>query len=406
MEKKTPEQIAQEKMDQIKKDKEAKAAAQVKKEDSKAEQAKAEPQRQTPPEDDALAKAEEQKKAEDALIAKKDEDLTDEEKTRKTEILKARDKSKEDKVEKRKAEIQKEIDDLIAKKKSLETDVQEREKLVKEIEDLRRQKEEIAKKEPPVDEAAVAKEAEVKRISAYLAEDKAKPLAERREMTKEELETWLMEDYAAAQEWIAERAVRRARERDGFQKEQSDKKRFKEFQEKQSESARRTEARHPELNPQKRMDELKAQGKTVQEIHSILMEENVKYRLANEIITEHPDWLSYVDGPDRVVAEMEKRLAKVEPPKKKEDEQGETQEEKDARIREEAAEAERQRQAGIDTGLVSSGGRSTPAKEGKKSEAELMQEAIARKKGISLERLKELKERRDKIPGLAATEAK
>ena len=57
------------------------------------------------------------------------------------------------------------------------------------------------------------KKTETDRINKYLEEDKDKPREERREMSKEELDNWYLEDMPEAQDWVSNRAIRRHEDR-------------------------------------------------------------------------------------------------------------------------------------------------------------------------------------------------
>jgi hypothetical protein len=370
---KTPEEIAKEKMEQITKEKAEKAEAGLTPEEKQKRASEAE------------AKA----KVDEEILAKDEADLSEPEKTRKAELeeIKSKKTTPEEKIQKR-------FDELTGQIKSLKN---ERVKDVERIEKLEQEKADLEKKivAPKAEEEKVdaLKKAETERLGKYLEEDKDKPLAERREMSKEELEGFLSDDYVAATEWIAERSIRRATERHQFKNKTDSDVKTKVFIEKQNASAAKTLEKHPELNVDSRIVELKAEGKSAKEIHETISKENVKYRLANKIIAEHPEYFQAENGPELVVAEMERQLKKPSSPK-------ETEEEREARIREEGAEAERQRQGAIDEGLDPSQRGRKPDNKGK-SEFQIKQEKIAQRAGITPERLKAINERRKKIPGLA-----
>ena len=77
--------------------------------------------------------------------------------------------------------------------------------------------------------------------------------------------------------------------------------------------------------------------------------------MALEIIQENQDkYLLAENGPELVMAEMEKRMQS--------NHKGETQEERDKRIGDEAVEAEKQRQAKIDEGINSTRGKGSETK--------------------------------------------
>jgi hypothetical protein len=404
MERKTPEQIAKEKLEEINKAKKEanKNLDEKKKEESKgaspdssAEKQKTEEQKKQ----ELFRQQEEQAKKDEAILAKKDEDLNAEEKERKKVLLS---KASEDKVEKRKQEIQKEIDELIAKKKSLEAEVGEKEKIAKEIEALKKEKEKLSKEAEPAQKANEAEEEakfEAERIAKYLEEDKNLPREQRREMSKEDLEEWLLEDMVAAQEWIVQRTLRRAKEKRESMQKRNEEKFVKTLIEKQTESAIKTAQKHPELDTSKREAELQAEGKTKEEIHNILYKENQKYRICADIVKEwrekNQQLLLKENTPELVVAEMEKRL-KAE--KKKEPEKNVESETERLQKMLEEKEAEIARLKSLDTGINSSTGKELPPKK-ELSEFEKKQLEIAARAGIPKDKLIERIKRRKTIPG-------
>ena len=89
----------------------------------------------------------------------------------------------------------------------------------------------------------------------------------------------------------------------------------------------------------------------------------------------------------------------IEATEVKPEKKGETEEEREtreAKIREDAAEAERQRQKDIDEGVVSS---KSKKKADTMSDFDKKRDDIRRRAGISPARLKEVIERRKSIPG-------
>jgi len=391
MEKKTPEQIAKETLETINKKKaETKGAAS----DPSSEEPKTEEEKAL------IAKAEEQAKKDEELLSKKEEELSADEKTRKQEILDKK-LAPEDKVNKRKQEIQSEIDKLISEKKSLEDTnpklKEEAAKLQTEIDNLKKEKSKIEAEKNIPEEQKLLKTKEEERLKKYLDEDKSKAKEERREMSKEELEDWLLEDMVSAQEWMTERSLRRSRERMADINAQKKDKFVKDFMTKQEESNKRVLVKHPELDTAKREKELKDAGKSSDEIQATLSKENEKFRLCAEIVKEDPEkYLMKENGPELVAAEMEKRLQK-EPPSKKDDEPSELEKLK-ADL--EAKEAEIARLKGVDETLGSSRPGDKPKPPEKKTEFQLKQEEVARKAGISPEKLKASIERRAGISGV------
>jgi len=284
------------------------------------------------------------------LLETKEEELTPEEKVKRKELLALKQTEKE---AKRDAGIQKRIDELVGEIKTLrEEKSQDKETLSKletALQELRTSKE----KNPEKIKQEVTR-LEKERIGKYLEEDKSLPREQRREMSKEELDDWLVEDLAAAQEWIADRQLRRRDERtsdiqrmekgEGAEEARS---RAEVVVRKQKESQARVVARHPELNISSRLAELRAAGKTPSEAQSIIFAENKKVKIVADILKEDGDkYVLAENGPELLAAEMERRLGSAK---------SETQEERETRIAEEAAEAERHRQASADSGLTPRG---------------------------------------------------
>lgn len=264
--------------------------------------------------------AEEAKKAKDAaILAKKDEELSDVEKPIKAKLLEEKRKEEEsklsadEKIKRAKEESQKRIDEIKNEMKQSEDKHSKKyEELEKSLAILRQENESLNKKlsKPAEDDPAVTlKVKEAERLSKYLEEDKSKPREQRREMSKDELNDWLLEDLDSATDWKIERNMRRSNERSRdvqtFRKELA----TKDFSEKQSESNAKVIIRHPDLDTSKREAELKAQNKPDEEIHETLCQENEKYRLCAEIVKSNPEkYLTTPNGPELVMQEMEKRL--------------------------------------------------------------------------------------------------
>ena len=179
-------------------------------------------------------------------------------------------------------------------------------------------------------------------------------------MPKSELDDWLIEDLADANVWIAERALRRQRERDkdienkNVAPNAEEKARVAAVVKSQAESRQRAQAKHPELDFQKRLAELKEEGKSFPEAQAVISEENPKMKVVFEIVSGDPDseekYFLSPNGPELLMEEMEKRMGL-----KKDGKNGkkETEEERDQRLRDEGAEQEKERLAKIDADLHS-----------------------------------------------------
>ena len=255
-----------------------------------------------------------QAKKDAELLLKKDEELTEEtDKKRKTELLEAKRKEEEgklsadEKIKRVEEKSQKRIDELVNKLKEVtDKTSKEAELLRNELGTLRKEKDELSK--PKDDIHALVKREEKEKQSKYLEEDKSLPREDRREMSKDEIDDWMLEDQTEAIAWINRRELRRAIDLDdNFSKKQLDN-RTKDLLKKQISSFERVAIKHPDLNVEKRTGELKAQGKSESEIKDILRQENKKYDLVLKISAEHPEWKTDPDAPEKVAAEMEKRL--------------------------------------------------------------------------------------------------
>ena len=406
MPKKTAEDIAKDARAAIDKRKESKmsekekaeardaaAASSAEKEKTRAEKEKAEKENKG----NAVEKAEAQAKADTELLEAKDDTLDDEQKTRKSELVKKREESKkkgkQSNLDKRFGELSGQIKDLERDKNANKAEIQK----------LREEKDALEKKlnPPEVTEKEEVKKVEQTRIAKYLEEDKELPREDRRELTKDELDEWLSEDLVAAQEWMTERVIRRKEERTEYIKGKKANAQIDALLKKQTESNKVVSAKYPELDTTAVYDKLKAEGefegKTKAEINKIVLESSEKMKLATAIFKENVEkYVTSANGPELVMAELENRL---KPAKKKTVEEGneETTEERDARLREEGAAEERDRQERIEEGIDST---RAGERKGLQSEASEAQKRIAEKAGLSPERLKKSLERRSKIPGV------
>lgn len=288
---------------------------------------------------DKQAETDKQKAAEEAdkaLLTAKDEDLDSAQKARKSELVK---QEKETNAEKR-------INELIGKLKAAEAKIDaqsaEGQKRIAALEtELAGLRDTV--KAPVVQ--ADARKREEERIAKRIEEDKALPRERRREMTKAELDEWFVEDPTSAQEFIADRALRRKEEREADLNQDGAKAEAEKVLKAQQASGERVRAKHPELDFIKfgaRVKELKAEGKTKDEMSAILKKENPKAFLASQIIFENPDRFQYSpNAPELLAAEVEKRM------KTKPEDEGD-KEDREEQIRREAAEAERQRREAAD----------------------------------------------------------
>lgn len=284
--------------------------------------------------------------------------------------------AKVDNVSKRKAEIQAEIDQKLSEKKALEKELGEAKAAAEELKRLREENEALKKPSETIDKVSSEKE----RINKYVKEDAELPREQRREMVKEELDEWMYEDPSAAQEWIAERALRRRDEREQDRIREEASRRAEDVFKKQEASKQKLFDRFPQSNPKARVEELLRLGKTKEEIHDILMGENEHYRAVIEIARSNPEkYIASENGPELVMQEMEKKFAgkgEVKKPAGK----FYTQEEVDKML-EDAEEKANLRASGVDEGLSGGG---SPQQSKTKSKLEQQQERIARRAGMTL----------------------
>ena len=264
-------------------------------------------------------KAETQAKKDAEILTKKDEELSDDDKKRKSELLEIKRKeensklSGEEKIKKIQEASQKRIDELVNQLKQSEDKTSKETQLLRlELDNLRKEKVDLEAKisKPKEDIESIVLKEEKEKWSKYLQEDSSKPREERREMTKDELDDWILEDQAEAIAWINRRELRRERERLKNLNSKWSELFNKDLFGKQLQSYNRVLVKHPELDTKKRRDELTAQGKTEGEIEEILIKENPKYALTLKIADEHPDWKTREDAPELVIQELEKTLAK------------------------------------------------------------------------------------------------
>jgi len=270
------------------------------------------------------AKAEAEKKRKDAeaqatkdadILKKKDEELSDEDKKRKTELLDKQKKAEDAKlspaVRKIKEETQKRIDEikneLLQVKDKTSKEADELHKNLKIEQDKNKALEEKLTKPPkPEDDInSVIKKEEEARVTKYLEEDKNKPREQRREMSEEEWDAWFLEEPRKATAWESRQENRRTQEHQQIHLGLT----VNSIKAKQGESVGRVWTKHPELNTLKREAELKAEGKSAEEIYNILCKENEKYRVFHENLAKLQERNAYVENlPELVMAEMEKQL--------------------------------------------------------------------------------------------------
>jgi hypothetical protein len=220
------------------------------------------------------------------------------------------------------------------------------------------------------------------RIEKYLDEDKELPREDRREMAKEELEEWLMESPAEAQDWIAGRRIRRYREEETLKRDEFLNTKASEVMGRFTKQYEVQISKHPELDISKRKAELEKEGKSKPEIRKILGTENPKWESFMKIFES--DMTKYIedeDGPARIVEQMEK--------KPKAEEKNTKVEELEKQIAD--LKAENERLSGLDTEISS-----TRHVEPKTPEPEIVKktEELGLDLGLSKDQVKKMTERR------------
>lgn len=353
--------------------------------------------------------AEARAKEDERILTVEDDKLSESELSRKTELKetkKKKDESPDEKIKRVQESSQKRIDEIKSELLS------EREHTKKEMEALKAELELLKKPKQEEESAVKSKREESERIAKYVDEDKNKPKEDRREMSKEELEGWYLEDPLSATEWIQERTARRVEERKQAEAEAKKpklvgdqaKKLADDFVIKQNESRVKLYAKYPGAMPSKELilDTKKELGLPLDrlltndelgKINKSLGEKSKEYRLVQEIIAENPKYLESTNGPELVMQEMDKRLSNKSKSKIEL-----TQEELDEKIQ-----AEIERRKLVDgEGITSSNGGKKKVEEKNKSEFRQRQEAIAKKAKISIEQLDKVIARRESIPGASS----
>lgn len=396
--------LAVAKLKEIKAPVEAKAAEESKAASEAKAKADAEKQKS-----EGIAKQElEAKIKEDSrIIAEDDTKLSETEKKTKAELLekkKQEENTPDAKIERIKAESQKRIDEIKSELLAKENKSKE------EMAALRAELEEIKKPKQQEDIKTRVKREQVEQIAKYVEEDKAKPKEDRREMSKDELDGWFLEDPVEATAWINRREIRRDREIAKAEEAANHKPAAtneeklalaKEFARKQNESRAKLGAKYPGAVPTRekiikiRTDlglplDRQLNAEESNKINEALSNDNAEYKLCMEILRDNPKILESTEGPELVMAEIEKRLKvnteKPNTPKT---------------FTEEEIEAEIARRMKVGGEGISSthGGKKVETTQKEKSELRQMQERAAKRAGIKIEDLDKSIERRKSIKG-------
>lgn len=263
-------------------------------------------------------------KEEKELLEKKDEELSEEDRDRKAGLLNKQRKeeegklSSEDKIKHVKEETQKRIDEVVNDLKQVKDKTsKEADTLRSKLASLEQENQDLQKKlstssaiKDGIDEIVDKEEQE--QIAKYLKEDKDIPREKRREMSEEEIEQWLLEEYGKATQWLIRRDMRRDKDKEASRFSKKKERVVKDFLKKQSASAHRVVEKHPELDNakiEKREAELKAQGKNEQEIEATIFQENPKYKVCKDLLKKNPNrYRNAANAPELLAEDMEKVL--------------------------------------------------------------------------------------------------
>jgi len=395
-------EIAKSNLERIKAPEIAKAAEEKAKSDSesqKAEQAKREKDLKQASE--AATKA----KEDERILNANDAELKDNEKKAKAELVAKREKEEstpDAKIKRVQEASQKRIDEIkseLLEKENLSK--KEMEKLRAEIEALKAPKKEEDLK------SKVNREIE-ERNAKFVEEDKTKPYDQRREMTKDDLNSWYLEDPVSATDWMQQRNIRRHEEKKVAEAsispdDTSEKKRLaQEFVEKQQASRDKLLKKYPGITPSKEkiteirnslglpLDRALTQEE-MKKFNDKFSEQSPEYKACVEIVNEDPKkYLEQVDGPELAMAEIEKRLNK-----KGNGRIELTQEELDAKVE---AEIERRRLADGEGSHSTNGGKKVEYKSNK-SGGSLTEDQIrvASRAKIGAEAYQKMIDRRDRL---------
>lgn len=246
----------------------------------------------------------------DELVAAAEDSLTEEQKVKKAEIIEKREKAKtpEQKLADWQEKTQKRIDELSgqlkAEKASRKADLDKITQLEEVIAGLEGKLEDSGAIETELEKISKDQEAHWAKL---IEKDKDLPREKRREMSKDDIEEFLLEDNVAAHEWMVRRELRRQREIDSKLKGREVvgdiKKHEATFFEK-----------FPGCNMEERGAELESEGKSQQEIIEILCKESPDFKLMIDVVKANPK-LNDTSSPSGLEALMKAMEAKRTKPK-------------------------------------------------------------------------------------------
>jgi myosin heavy subunit len=355
----------------IKQREEAKKAAEVAamNDEQKAAAVKAEEEAKAKVAADEKAAAE-KAAALDVVEEKPEDQLTDDEKKLLAEIeAEEQGLDEKSKMERGLKKSRKRIDKLTAKLREAED---ERTTLAEGYKHMDEELKALKAKVDGVSAPAAEKTAENRVLDAVkqaivqaTAEDIELPREQRREMPVEDLQEWFAEDPVAANEWIAQRELRRNEFKQQIKAKAQNAEHATTFVKQQEESVKTFLAKYPNARPEGEMALLLKSGSTQDEMIEILSKKYPEYRFSNEIVSEAIELQkagkdSILNKPNfgellqqKVEAALEKERAGSNGKSKSGDKKTYTEEEVAQRIKE-AQEMERQRLARVDTGSSSS----------------------------------------------------
>ena len=347
-------------------------------------------------------------KEDERILNAKDSELKDDEKKVKSALLEKKKKEEDSpdaKIKRVQEASQKRIDEIkseLLHKEDLSR--KEMEKLRAEIEALKAPKKEEDLK------SKINREME-ERNAKFVEEDKVKPYEQRREMSKDDLNSWYLEDPVEATKWIQRREYRVLRELERAEEsakapvDNTEEKRrlANEFVAKQTESRKKLIEKFPSVLPSKEkiveirkslnlpLDRALSQEES-KSFNDEYAKQNPEFKLCYEIINEDPKkYLEQTDGPELAMAEMEKRLGKTGNPGKLEL----TQEELDAKVE---AEIERRRLADGEGSHSTNGGKKVETNRNKSGTSLTADQLrVASKARIGAQAYEKMVERRDRL---------
>lgn len=352
-----------------------------------------------------IAAEQEAKAKEDARILSEDDTkLAEADKRRKSELVKAKEAEEatpEAKIKRVQEATQKRIDEIKSEQLAKEN------KTASELAALKAELEELKKPKQVEDIKAKVKREQAELQAKYVEEDKSKPKEERREMSKDDLDSWYLEDPVEATKWIQRNEYRRMRDSEKAEEAASkpvdntaEKQRLaKEFADNQNKSRAKLIEQFPKLVPSVEVINrirtelgqplnVRLDAEQLKAFNKEYAKECEEFRLVQELVAENPkEYLEKTNGPELIADEIKKRLNKS-PAKRV--------------FTEDELEAEIKRRKLVDgEGITSTNGgkRIVEDKNKNKSELRQKQEAIARKAKISMEDLDKTIERRRHIPG-------